>query len=304
MTISAIMPLRSRSPKKSLNSDHVFLIGDARDIVRKIEDNAIDCIVTSPPYFNQRDYGVKRQIGAEKTLNEYIHNLTALFSILRRKLKEHGTFWLNIGDKYVNGAQQAVPWRVALALVADGWTLRSDIIWHKPNAMPSSVKNRFTVDHEYIFLFTKGEKHFFDQDAVREPHITLSPASRMRGGKNHFGKKGGTPEGGKFGGSSGLHTGDWDRTFHPKGRNKRTVWSIPLSKNRDAHFAVFPDKLVNPCLKAGCPNGGLVLDPFCGTGTVSLVAAQLGMKSINIDIHPRYVEIAKANFFKKFGLPF
>ena len=157
-------------------------------------------------------------------------------------LTESGSLWLVIGDKYIGGAQQGIPWRLALALVDDGWILRSDIIWHKPNAMPSSVKTRPTTDHEYVFFFTRSRQYYYDADAIREPHVTFSENSRMKGGRRHFHRRGGTPEAGKNGGNNNLHDARWDQAFHPGGRNKRTVWSIPLSKFREAHFAVFPRK--------------------------------------------------------------
>jgi site-specific DNA-methyltransferase (adenine-specific) len=191
-----------------------------------------------------------------------------------------------------------MPWRVALALKDDGWVLRSDIIWHKPNAMPSSVKNRPTTDHEYVFLFAKSGDYYYDIDSIREPHVTFTPKSRMRGGRNHFGKKDGTPEDGKNAGNSNLHNGRWDQAFHPKGRNRRTVWEIPLSKFRDAHFAVFPEKLVELCILAGCPTDGIVLDPFAGSGTTAVVAQRLGRKYVGIEINPEYCKMAKGRLYQ------
>jgi len=173
-----------------------------------------------------------------------------------------------------------------------GWRLRSDIIWHKPNAMPSPVKTRPTTDHEYVFFFTKSVKYYYDADAIREPHVTFSDQSRMRGGRGHFGKRNGTPENGKNTGDSNLHDGRWDQAFHPKGRNKRTVWSIPLSKFREAHFAVFPAPLVQNCVRAGCPDQGLVLDPFLGSGTTALVARELDRNYLGIDCIQEYCDMA------------
>ena len=186
-----------------------------------------------------------------------------------------------------------MPWRAALALKDEGWLLRSDIIWHKPNAMPSSVKNRPTTDHEYIFLFAKSKQYYYDIDAIREPHVTFSEKSRMKGGRNHFGKTGGTPEKGKNAGNSNLHDGRWDQAFHPKGRNWRTVWEIPLSKFRDTHFAVFPERLVERCILAGCPEGGIVLDPFIGSGTVAVVAQRLGRRFVGFDSNLKYCEMTR-----------
>lgn len=175
----------------------------------------------------------------------------------------------------------------------DGWMLRSDIIWQKPNAMPSAVKNRPTTDHEYVFLLTKTDDYHYDIDAIREPHVTFSENSRMRGGRNHFFKRDSTPEQGKNGGHPNLHNGRWDQAFHPKGRNKRTVWSIPLSKFREAHFAVFPEPLVETCILAGCPPDGTVLDPFLGSGTTAVVANRLGRDFVGIECVNEYCEMAR-----------
>jgi len=268
--------------------------GDAQAVLRRWPAELVDCIVTSPPYWKQRDYrGERGQVGQERAAAEYVARLAALFGECRRVLKSTGTLWLVIGDKYEGGSQLGLPWRVALALIDEGWTLRADCIWHKPNAMPSSTRSRPTTDHEYIFFFTKSPDYFYDADAVREPHVTFTDKSRMRGGRGHFGRRGGTPEAGKNGGTSNLHDGRWDQAFHPLGRNKRTVWSIPLSKFREAHFAVFPEPLVETCLQAGCPAGGLVLDPFVGSGTVPLVARRLGRGYLGIDCVAEYCEMAR-----------
>ena len=268
--------------------------GDALSVLSTWPEELVDCIVTSPPYYRQRDYaGEAEQVGMEETPREYVRRLVAIFGQCRRVLKESGSLWLVIGDKYDGGEQLGLPWRVALALVDDGWILRSDCIWHKPNAMPSSVKNRPTTDHEYIFFFTKSKSYHYDADAIREPHVTFSENSRMKGGRGHFGRRGGTPEEGKNGGDNNLHDGRWDQAFHPLGRNKRTVWSIPLSKFRGAHFAVFPESLVQTCLLAACPEAGLVLDPFLGSGTTAVVAKKQGRKYLGIDCSEEYCALAK-----------
>ena len=268
--------------------------GDAAAVLATWPDAIIDCIVTSPPYFRQRDYrGTADQIGREETPQHYIDRVTEIFRRFRRVLKPAGTLWLVLGDKYDGGRQLGMPWRVALALADDGWILRADCIWHKPNAMPSSVKSRPTVDHEYIFFFTKSPDYYYDADAIREPHVTFSDKSRMRGGRRHFGIRGGTPETGKNGGTQNLHDGRWDQAFHPLGRNKRTVWSIPLSKFREAHFAVFPEALVETCILAGCPADGVVLDPFLGSGTTAVVATKLGRSWLGIDCATEYCDMAR-----------
>lgn len=272
--------------------ENAILNGDAAQLLASVPDESVHCIVTSPPYYQQRDYSTSVQIGNEETPELYIQALRRIFQECWRVLRQDGTLWLNLGDKYQNGNLLGLPWQVALALRSDGWILRSDIIWHKPNAMPSSVKNRPTTDHEYIFLLTKSSDYHYDIDAIREPHVTFSDKSRMKGGRNHFGKINSTPEAGKNGGNANLHDGRWDQAFHPLGRNRRTVWEIPLSKNRDAHFAVFPEKLVELCILAGCPSGGTVLDPFVGSGTTAVVAQKLGRKYIGIDSNAEYCAIA------------
>ena len=279
--------------KKTDSFCNSILCGEALAELRKLPDEHVDTIVTSPPYFRQRDYADANQIGHEASAAAYVERLTEILGEARRVLKQTGSLWLVIGDKYDHGRLLGVPWRAALSLQDDGWILRSDIIWHKPNAMPSSVKNRPTTDHEYVFFFTKHKDYFYDADAIREPHVTFSSESRMRGGRNHFFRRGSTPEQGKNGGDSNLHDARWDQAFHPKGRNKRTVWSVPLSKFREAHFAVFPEALVETCISAGCPPQGLVLDPFLGSGTTALVARRLERNYLGIDCNSDYCDMAR-----------
>jgi DNA modification methylase len=281
---------RSSDPPAVCNK---ILHGEALNTLRALPVNLIDCTVTSPPYYRQRDYADKKQLGQESTPQQYIDKLVAIFSEVRRVTKNTGSLWLNLGDKYENGRLLGLPWRVALALSDSGWILRSDCIWQKPNAMPSPVANRPTTDHEYLFFFVKSDDYFYDADAIREPHVTFSENSKMKGGRRHFGKVNGTPEQGKNAGAQNLHRGRWDQAFHPLGRNKRTVWSIPLSKFRDAHFAVFPEPLVETCIQASCDKDGLVLDPFCGSGTALLVAKRLGRHYTGIDCAKKYVEMAR-----------
>jgi site-specific DNA-methyltransferase (adenine-specific) len=271
-----------------------ILHGDALAVLQRWPDDVVDCLVTSPPYWQQRDYrGEPGQIGREPSVDAYLGRLKTVFAECRRVLKRGGTMWIVIGDKYHGGGQLGLPWRLALALMDDGWILRADCIWHKPNAMPSSTRSRPTTDHEYVYFFTRSRDYYYDADAIREPHVTFSDRSRMRGGRRHFGVRGGTPESGKNGGASNLHDGRWDQAFHPLGRNKRTVWSIPLSKFREAHFAVFPEALVQTCILAGCPPGGLVLDPFVGSGTVPVVARRLARRYLGIDCVEAYCHMAR-----------
>jgi DNA modification methylase len=279
-------------PRKSIND--TILHGDALAVLQTLPSGSIDCVVTSPPYFRQRDYRGKRgQVGREKSPALYVERLVGIFRECRRVLKDTGTLWLVIGDKYDDLRQLGLPWRVALALADDGWLLRSDCIWHKPNAMPSPTKTRPTTDHEYVFFFAKSADYYYDADAIREPHVTFTDQSRMRGGRRHFGVRGGTPENGKNAGSGNLHDARWDQAFHPLGRNKRTVWSIPLSKFRGAHFAVFPESLVETCIQAGSPPHGLVLDPFLGSGTTAVVAQRLGRHYLGIDCAKEYCAMAR-----------
>lgn len=269
------------------------ICGDSLTVLRDLPDAMVDTIVTSPPYYQQRDYDDPRQIGSESSPAEYVERLVQLFTEARRTLKPTGSLWLVLGDKYLAGRLLGMPWRVALALQDAGWQLRADVIWHKPNAMPSPVRRRPTIDHEYVFFLSRSADYYYDADAIREPHVTFTEQSRMRGGRRHFFQRGSTPEAGKNSGDSNLHDGRWDQAFHPKGRNKRTVWSIPLSKNRDAHFAVFPERLVETCLQASCPPGGVVLDPFLGSGTTALVAKRLGRQWIGIDCNAEYCALAE-----------
>jgi site-specific DNA-methyltransferase (adenine-specific) len=179
------------------NLENMVILGDARTIVHTLQDDFFQAIVTSPPYFGHRNYAEgenQNEIGQESDVETYISNLVSIFRELRKKLKPDGLLWLNLGDTYRKKSLLGIPWRVALSLQNDGWILRSDIIWHKPNAMPSSTKNRPTTDHEYIFLFARNPEYYYDADAIREPHVTFTDKSKMKGGRNHFGKTNGTPE--------------------------------------------------------------------------------------------------------------
>lgn len=275
----------------------VILLGDSWHLSKALPSSLVNCIVTSPPYFGHRQYSDSTEnqqfeFGRENDPNEYVRKLVSLFEELYRVLDSRGTLWLNLGDTYRDEQLLGIPWRVALGLQGTGWLLRSEIIWNKPNAMPSSVKNRPTTSHEHIFLFAKSKDYFYNADAIREPHITFTECSRMTGGRGHLGKRNGTPENGKNKGNSNLHNGRWDQAFHPLGRNKRTVWEIPLGKFRDTHFAVFPEELVRCCILASTSIGDLILDPFMGSGTTALVARQSGRHFIGLELVPRYAEMA------------
>lgn len=273
-----------------------ILLGDVRELSMAEPAASVDCIITSPPYFGHRRYSADedvRELGREESVSEYVIHIVASFRAAQRLLQPQGTMWLNLGDTYRGGKLLGVPWRIALALQDDGWWLRADVIWHKPNAMPSSVKNRPTLDHEYLFLLSCGPSYYYDADAIREPHVTFTEQSRMMGGRNHLGRRGSTPEAGKNGGDANLHDARWDQYFHPNGRNKRSVWSVPLSKCRDSHFAVFPERLIEPCVLASCPPGGVVLDPFMGAGTTAIVSSRLGRTYLGFELVPEYVALAE-----------
>jgi len=272
------------------------VVGDSWITSKSLPSDSVRCIVTSPPYFGHRQYSQSEDVqsfefGRENQPMDYVQKLIGLFNDLKRLLRSDGTLWLNLGDTYRNGQLLGIPWRVALGLQDAGWMLRSEIIWNKPNAMPSSVKNRPTTSHEHIFLFSKSNQYHYDADAIREPHVTFSSESKMKGGRNHLGVRNGTPENGKNKGNSNLHTGRWDQAFHPLGRNKRTVWNIPLGKFREAHFAVFPESLVEHCILAGTCKDDIVLDPFMGSGTTALVARRLGRHFIGLELVAQYAEM-------------
>ena len=267
-------------------TDPVQIIhGDVRQKLALLPDDTFHCCVTSPPYWGMRDYGYEGQIGAETEINDYIAHLVKVFREIRRVLRPDGTLWLNIGNTYTSGGRTwrqsdaknlgramsyrpdtpaglkpkdliGVAWMLAMALQLDGWYLRSDIIWYKPNCQPESVKDRVTVSHEYIFMLSKSENYYFDQESIKE---------RTADGKSL--------------------------------KNRRTVWQINTEPCKEAHFAVFPRALVRPCILAGSPIGGLVLDPFFGSGTVGVVAIETGRRCVGVELKSDYIDIAKQRLF-------
>lgn len=266
---------------EKLNNCRIVL-GDARHALSKFDDQHFDCIVTSPPYWGLRDYGVEGQIGAELTVDEYIQDLVNIFREARRTLKDDGTLWLNIGDSYTSGGRTwrdadsknkgramsyraptpeglkpkdliGIPWKLAFALQQDGWYLRSDMIWNKPNCQPESVKDRPTRSHEYVFLFSKSEKYYYDWEAIKEPAVDPKQ----------------------------------------KTKNRRTVWNIKTEPYPGSHFAVFPRELVRICVAAGSREGGTVLDPFLGSGTTGVVCNELKRHSVGIELNKDYADLAK-----------
>jgi DNA modification methylase len=267
--------------------------GDAIERLKELPERSVQTCVTSPPYFGHRDYGDPGQIGLEPTPDEYVQKLVEVFREVRRVLRDDGTVWLNLGDSFGPNKQLlGVPWRVAFALQVGGWFLRSDIIWAKllkPNPMPESVTDRPTKAHEYLFLLSKSKSYFYDADAVREEH-TVAPEHRRERVTP------GARRPGAFARSFEAGNGDGDgnsRGYPNGGRNKRSVWTVATQPFPGAHFAVFPPKLIEPCVLAGSSHGTTVLDPFAGAGTTGLVATRHGRSFIGIELNPEYAELAR-----------
>jgi len=292
--------------------------GDALEKLQALPSGTVNTCVTSPPYYGLRDYGVDGQIGLEPTPDEYISRMVEVFREVRRVLRDDGTCWINLGDSYASdpgkgysgadpkwtekGTSRArtsflppknlmgMPWRVAFALQADGWYLRSDIIWHKPNPMPESVTDRPTKAHEYIFLLSKSERYYYDAEAIKEP------AQEWTGQAAVFERSGAVASHILPGQNAAQHRGKGNaKTLNVPNeagtRNKRTVWTIATRPYAAAHFATFPPDLIKPCILAGCPEGGIVLDPFAGSGTTLWVAEQLGRQSTGIELNPEYCNL-------------
>ena len=303
----------------------MILHGDVIEKIKEIETGTVQCVVTSPPYWGLRDYGIDGQLGLEETPEEYVEKMVEVFRQIKRVLKHDGTVWLNLGDSYnsspagnkswgdgvgsnkyyeVEKIHQkekknfgglkpkdlvGIPWRVAFALQADGWWLRQDIIWHKPNPMPESVTDRCTKSHEYIFLLTKSAKYYYDNEAVKEKAACPGDLGLLRssvGNGNPYGEQA----------KSRINAGVDSRTAGNEFRNKRSVWKITTQPYKEAHFAVFPEKLPEICIKAGTSEGDIVLDPFFGSGTTGYVAQRLGRKWIGIELNEEYIKIAEKRF--------
>ena len=260
--------------------------GDCRETMRKwaAEGVKVQTCVTSPPYFGLRDYGHKGQIGLEQTPEQYIAAMVEVFRCVKDVLADDGTLWLNIGDSYGSGKQLlGIPWRMALALQADNWVLRQDLIWHKPNPMPESVRDRCTKAHEYIFLLSKSEKYFFDNKAMREDSVDpIGSAARY---KTPFWENG-KHQTGNYSANGAKHTGGM-KEFDGK-RNKRSVWTVNTKPYKGAHFATFPTTLIEPCILAGSRPGDIVLDPFMGSGTTAAVAVQHGRQYLGCELNHEY----------------
>lgn len=292
--------------------------GDCVEIMRKWANDGIKAqmCVTSPPYFGLRDYGVDGQIGLEQTPEEYIAALVDVFSAVRDVLADDGTLWVNIGDSYAGSRKGqskdgendpkrqktkgmvldnvkyqktaykskdliGIPWMLAFALRADGWFLRQDIIWHKPNAMPESVRDRCTKAHEYIFLLSKSKKYFFDSDGIKERALTS-------GKQNSFSRKSNTCPSPC---SPMQHRDNRPFIEYSETRNRRSVWHVSTKPYKGAHFSTFPTGLIEPCILAGSRIGDVVLDPFMGSGTTAQVALQFGRKYLGCEINANYADL-------------
>ncbi len=292
--------------------------GDALPVLQSLPDAFVQCCITSPPYYGLRDYQVEGQIGLEQSPFDYIDKLVQVFREVRRVLRNDGIFWLNIGDSYANTNYEGnkvfgnvdfnknrpsreqtktpkhtipqglkpkdlmmIPARLAIALQDDGWYLRSDIIWHKPNAMPESVTDRPTSAHEHVFLLAKSERYYYDQEAMKEPSVSNHDSGNgfVRHARLSFLNADGTARG---------NVEQWK--IAPL-RNKRNVWTIAIQPYASAHFATMPPKLVEPCVLAGSARGDIILDPFCGAGTVPLVALQNNRRYLGIELNAEYIKL-------------
>ena len=302
-----------------------ILVGDCRTTLQSLPDQSVHTCVTSPPYFGLRDYGMDDQIGLEQTPEAFVSQLVDVFREVKRVLRDDGTLWLNLGDSYASyrdgkatpdttrgdsegtlvpkGSAKnrmastfvgspvkhkdliGIPWRVAFALQADGWYLRQDIIWHKPNPMPESVTDRCTKAHEYIFLLSKSDRYYFDHEAIKEPSIYApNKTSEVERKKGYYSGKWAQPSDGK--------RNDGSFKAIRETRNKRSVWTVTTKPFKGAHFATFPPDLIEPCILAGCPKGGTVLDPFGGSGTTGLVSLKHNRNAILCELNPEYAQLA------------
>lgn len=302
-----------------------ILNGDCLEVLKTLQDECVNCCVTSPPYYGLRDYGHEGQIGLEETPELFVAKMVEVFTEVKRVLKKDGTLWLNLGDSYAanrgyqvtqsgfedyaidikkfggkgskvpNGYKPkdliGIPWMVAFALRSAGWYLRQDIIWHKPNPMPESATDRCTKSHEYIFLLSKSQKYYYDNEAIKEDATDCKPRppkplSKYAGVEKDF----------------ALHSGFMRGTDAYLDRNKRSVWTVTTKPFSEAHFATFPEDLIVDCIKAGCPENGIVLDPFMGAGTTALVAAKLNRNFIGIELNEKYIKIAERRLQKELGM--
>jgi DNA modification methylase len=306
--------------------------GNCLQHLKGLPDRSVNTCVTSPPYWGLRDYGNNQQLGMEETPEAYIANLVAVFTEVKRVLEDDGTLWVNIGDSYASAAGGyagdckktkntgfiskgtkgavlkrnkvvaglkpkdlvGIPWLLAFALRADGWYLRQDIIWSKPNCMPEAVKDRCTKTHEYIFLLSKKKEYYYDYEAIRTP---MADSSIKRAQQDIAKQKGAIGNGGNKTNGRMKMVGDVNL-----GANKKSVWTVSPSQFKEAHFATFPEKLIVDCIKAGCPEHGVVLDPFMGAGTTALVASKLNRHFIGFELNPDYIAIANRRLDEHLGM--
>lgn len=255
------------------------IVGDCRQTLQDLPAGSVDCCVTSPPYWSLRDYGSAQQIGQEASLTAYIRELVQVFRQVRRVLVARGTVWLNLGDRYDGKQLAGIPWRVALSLQADGWILRQDVIWSKPNPMPESVTDRCTKAHEYIFLLSVQEDYYYDAAAMQEP-ARSTQVKRQRTHK--YAEADATTDHRLARNLLRLSGRKWTT------RNRRTVWQVAVSNTSGNHYAPFPVALIDPCIRAGVPAGGTVIDPFAGSGTVGVAAAAAGRSALLLECNPEY----------------
>jgi len=307
-------------------------LGDSLEILKTFPDESIDMCVTSPPYFRLRDYGIDGQMGLEETPEEYINNLVNVFSEVKRVMKKEGTLWVNIGDSYAghnsvasnngrcgmgtkrekvdnripNGCKNkdliGIPWMLAFALRADGWYLRQDIIWNKVNSIPESVTDRCTKSHEYIFLLSKSDKYYFDFEAIQEEATGYDGRkdTKMHGSTKY--KDANIMPDQK---PNSLSVRGHERWTFKNGkaiRRKRDVWTVPTKPCKEAHFATFPIKLIEPCILSGCPENGIVLDPFMGSGSTAIAARLLGRNYVGCELNQKYIAIAEKRLVEEVGL--
>tara|TARA_R100000315_G_scaffold62482_2_gene44316 strand:- start:263 stop:1114 length:852 start_codon:yes stop_codon:yes gene_type:complete len=262
------------------NSTELHL-GSALEVLKTFDNEIVDCVVTSPPYYNLRDYQNDQQLGMEKSPVQYVANLVEIFNEIKRILKDDGVVWLNLGDTYAKDKNLlGIPWRVAFALQESGWYLRSDIIWQKTSILPESVKDRCTKSHEYIFMLTKSQNYYYNAEAIKEPTVSKDNYTRDRDNPNN--KTNTTAGRSRMG---GMKHNNYET------RNKRSVWTMAPHVSKDYHFATYPKELPMNCIKASCRENGLVLDPFVGSGTTVQVAEILGRKSVGIDIQHKYLDL-------------
>lgn len=286
---------------------YTLLTGDVRDTLTNLTSDSVQCCITSPPYFALRDYQHAQQIGREADPTDYINSLVKVFRDVQRVLRPDGTLWVNIGDSYGKDKNlMGIPWTLAFALRDDGWILRQDIIWHKPKVMPESVKDRCTKAHEYVFLFTQSPNYYYNADAIREPLSAyyqktlakLGARPPRPTGVDNFNKQRRAETGIRATTSREARAG----FVNPKGRNKRSVWTISPASFKGAHFATFPKELVRPMILAGSRPGDLVLDPFSGAATTGVVALEEGRRYVGCELNPEYQHIAEERLRTSMGV--